>query len=65
MIVGYLTINKDAQHHQIPNNFSNYFEIGTNLYKIPNIDTNRKIAVQIDVDHYIMAINEKYLNKNN
>ena len=24
MIVGYLTINKDAQHHQIPNNFPNY-----------------------------------------
>src|SRR5574338_951272 len=25
LIVGYLTINKDVQHHQIPNNFLNYF----------------------------------------
>jgi hypothetical protein len=37
--------------------FSNYYPRGTNLYKIPNVDASKEIAVEIGKYKYIKAVN--------
>ncbi|MEG6565426.1 hypothetical protein V6B95_00450 [Thermoanaerobacterium saccharolyticum] len=42
--------------------FSNYYEVGTNLYSIPNVSTKDAIAVEISKNQYIKAINKRLIH---
>ncbi|MCH3964602.1 MAG: hypothetical protein LKE46_10030 [Clostridium sp.] len=54
----YSTNEKDFD----PNNFSNYFKVGTGLYKIPNINTKDAIAVEIEKNKFVKASNTQLIN---
>ncbi|MED1863889.1 hypothetical protein P4V41_10550 [Fictibacillus nanhaiensis] len=54
--IGEVTAYSDM--NQLPGNFSNVFQKGTNYYSINGIDTNKSIAIKIGKDRYQVADRE-------
>lgn len=58
--IGTITHYSDVEGEaKYSSNFSNYFEEGTKLYKIKNIDTSEAIAIQSGDGTFIKAIKQQ------
>ncbi|MFE0507464.1 hypothetical protein ACWF7H_27695 [Peribacillus butanolivorans] len=57
--VGSIKHHSDKEGDSNKDNFSNYYEVGTSIFEISDIDISKAIAIEVSNGHYIKAINEK------
>lgn len=61
--IGTIQYYSDRENESKPNDFSNYFQSGTELYAIANVQTEHAITVKVDETHYLKAVNVNDLLK--
>ncbi|MBO0992936.1 hypothetical protein [Bacillus sp. SD088] len=59
--VGTIEYHSSREGDSKEGNFSNYYEVGTDIFKISDIDTTEAIAIEVSNGHYIRAINEEVI----
>ncbi|GIN70235.1 hypothetical protein J14TS2_07100 [Bacillus sp. J14TS2] len=57
--IGTIKYHSTKEEDSTDENFSNYYEVGTDIFKISNIDTTEAIAIEVSNGYYIKAINEE------
>ncbi|WMT43311.1 hypothetical protein RE628_14315 [Paenibacillus sp. D2_2] len=57
--IGQIKYSSDNEENMKADSFSNYYPVGTKLYKIKGINEGAAIAVELEKDIYIKAYNKK------
>lgn len=57
--IGVIEKSSDDETAAIKENFSNYYPVGTKLYKIKNYSTQDAIAIEVNKDTYVFAKKNK------